>query len=88
MKLRRQGQDYTNFSFRVFCVLLASGAAAGCPGKPYLSDGDANSASVGYINNDIAATTAVAAEHCARYERVPRFLDAEENIAHFACEGR
>jgi hypothetical protein len=88
MKLRLQNRDYSGLALRLLCVIAVGGAAVGCPGKPYLSDGDANSASVGFINNDIAATTAVAAEHCARYERVPRFLDAEENIAHFACESR
>jgi len=88
MKLRLQTRGWSDFALRLLCVIVAGGATGGCPGKPYLSYGDANSASVGYINNDIAATTAVAAEHCARYERVPRFLDAEESIAHFACESR
>ena len=73
---------------RVLCLIAAASATVGCPGKPYLSDGDANSAAVGYIGDDVASTTAVAKEHCARYERVPRFLDAQENIAHFACESR
>jgi hypothetical protein len=66
------------------CVVLA-GAAGGCTEKPYLSSGDANSAAVGY-GTDLAAATAVASQHCLRYGRVPRFLDAEENIAYFACE--
>lgn len=88
MKLRLQNRDYSGFALRLLCVVVVGGATGGCPGKPYLSYGDANSASVGYINNDIAAATAVATEHCARYERVPRFLDAQENIAHFVCESR
>jgi hypothetical protein len=66
-------------------VLAAGAAAAGCAGKPFLSSGDANSAAVGYTG-DLAAATAVAKEHCARYERVPRFLDAQENLAYFHCE--
>ena len=67
-------------------VVLAGGAAAGCAGKPYLTSGDANSAAVGYSGNDPAVTTAVAKDACARYERVPRFLNAQENVAYFACE--
>ncbi|MGH7032009.1 MAG: hypothetical protein ACREE9_11770 [Stellaceae bacterium] len=64
--------------------LIAAGAAAGCAGKPFLSSGDANSAAVGYIGN-LGAATAVAREHCARYERVPRYLSSQQNIAYFAC---
>jgi hypothetical protein len=72
-------------AMRLLCLILAGGAAAGCATKPYLSNGDANSAEVGY-GGDLAAATAVAKDHCARYERVPRFLDAEDNIAYFDCE--
>jgi hypothetical protein len=68
----------------MLCLVVA-GAAAGCAEQPYLSGGDANSAAVGYSGN-LAAAAGVAKEHCARYERVPRFLDAEENTAYFACE--
>jgi hypothetical protein len=88
MRWGRQGQGFINFALRLLCLFVVGSAAAGCPGQPYLSDGDANSAAVGYIGNDVASATAVAREHCARYERVPRFLDAEENIAHYACESR
>jgi len=73
-------------AIRILCLILAGGAAAGCPGKPYLSSGDANSAAVGYGGNDPAVAAAVAKDACARYERVPRFLNAQENIAYFACE--
>jgi hypothetical protein len=59
--------------------------AAGCAGKPFLSAGNANSAEVGY-STDLAAATEVAKEHCARYEKVPRYLDSSDNIAFFACE--
>jgi hypothetical protein len=51
-----------------------------------LSSVDANSAAVGYGGNDPAVAAAVAKDACARYERVPRFLNAQENIAYFACE--
>ncbi len=74
------------------CRHLLAGAlclacAGGCVEKPYLSSGDANSAAVGY-SGDLVAATAVAKQHCLRYDRVPRFLDAEENIAYFSCERR
>jgi hypothetical protein len=59
--------------------------AAGCAAKPFLSAGNANSAQVGY-SIDLAAATEVAREHCARYEKVPRYLDSADNIAFFACE--
>ena len=73
-------------ALRVLCVILAGWVAAGCAGKPYLTSGDANSAAVGYSGNDPAVATAVAKDACARYERVPRFLNAQENVAYFACE--
>jgi hypothetical protein len=64
---------------------MAIALAGGCVEKPFLSAGNANSAEVGYTR-DLAAATEVAREHCARYEKVPRYLDSSENIAYFACE--
>jgi len=46
--------------------------------------GDADSAQVGYGGN-VEDATLVAKKHCAQYERVPRFLEAQENIAFFDC---
>ncbi|HUC11605.1 MAG TPA: hypothetical protein VL985_14435 [Stellaceae bacterium] len=72
----------------VLLVLIAiGGSSGGCAGKPFLSAGNANSAEVGY-GSDLAAATEVAREHCARYEKVPRYLDSSDNIAFFACEKR
>jgi hypothetical protein len=68
-------------------LILVGMAAAGCTEKPYLSAGNASEAQVGY-SRDLAAATEVAREHCARYEKVPRFLDSSNNIAFFACEHR
>jgi hypothetical protein len=73
-------------AMRMVWLILVGGAAAGCGGMPYLSSGDANSAAVGYSGDDPAVATAVAKDACARYERVPRFLSAQENVAYFACE--
>jgi hypothetical protein len=66
-------------------LVAITGIAAGCAGKPFLSAGNANSAEVGY-STDLGAATEVAREHCARYEKVPRYLDSSDNIAFFACE--
>lgn len=66
-------------------LLLGAAAASGCAEKPFLSEGDANSAQVGF-SRDLVAATEVAKQHCASYEKVPRFLDASANIAYFACE--
>jgi hypothetical protein len=70
---------------RRFILVLIVCAAGGCAERPYLSAGNANAAEVGF-SGDLAAATEVAREHCARYEKIPRFLDASENIAYFACE--
>ena len=70
---------------RLFCVILAGSVIAGCEGpKPFLLEGDASSAEVGY-SLSLAGTTDVAKQHCARYERVPHFLQAQEDVAYFDC---
>lgn len=69
----------------VFFALLLGALGPACAGpKPFLLQGDASSAQVGY-SGDIDAATPVARQHCAQYERVPRFLEAEENVAFFDC---
>jgi hypothetical protein len=70
---------------RLLFLFLAGGLGAGCGlEKPFLLQGDANSAQVGF-GRDLEGATRVAAKHCAQYERVPRFLEAEENVAFFDC---
>ena len=86
MRPRSHRRQCLGPAIRMLFVILAGGAMAGCAGKPYLASGDANSAAVGYGGNDPAVATAVAKDACARYERVPRFLNAQENVAYFACE--
>jgi hypothetical protein len=67
---------------------IALGCLLGsCAGRPFLSAGTPDSAEVGY-SGDLAAATEVAKEHCARYEKVPRYLDSAEDVAFFACEKR
>jgi hypothetical protein len=74
---------------RRLVFLLAGGSliAACFQGTPFLLQGDANSAQVGYTN-DIGGATAMARQHCAQYERVPRLVEAEENVAYFDCVRR
>ena len=64
---------------------LCGALGFGCSGpKPILLEGNANSAQVGYYG-EIEGATIVARQHCARYERVPRFLEAQEDVAYFDC---
>jgi hypothetical protein len=72
-------------ALRIFVPIVIVSLAAGCTGpKPFLLDGNADSAQVGY-GGDAESATAVAKQHCAQYERVPRFLEAQENVAFFDC---
>ena len=72
----------------VFFGILLGLSAPGCTGpKPFLLQGDAGSAEVGYSGN-IDGATAVASQHCAQYERVPRFVEADQNVAFFDCVPR
>jgi hypothetical protein len=69
----------------IFFALLFGALGSACTGpKPFLLQGDASSAQVGY-SGDIDGATLVARRHCAQYERVPRFLEAQENVAFFDC---
>lgn len=65
-------------------LALAGGLLAACAHPAMLLKGTATEAKVGYAG-DFASATAVATRHCARYERVPRFLMADMDTAYFAC---
>jgi hypothetical protein len=70
---------------RFVAFFLCSGLVAGCGGpKPFLIDGDAKSADIGYAM-DPATTLPVAKAHCAAYERLPRLLQAQDNVAYYEC---
>ena len=70
---------------RISLLVFTGSIIAACSGsKPFLLQGDADSAQVGYGGN-VEDATLVAKKHCAQYERVPRFLEAQENIAFFDC---
>lgn len=66
-------------------ALLFGLLIAGCSGpKPYLLDGDAKHADIGYAS-DPAATLPIARAHCASFERLPRLLQAQQNVAYYEC---
>jgi hypothetical protein len=66
-------------------MLLFAALGSACTGpKPFLLQGNSSSAQVGY-SGAIEDATLVARQHCAQYERVPRFLEAQENVAFFDC---
>jgi hypothetical protein len=70
---------------RLFAVILCGTLLAGCSGpKPFLLSGDAKGAEIGY-GSDPATTLPLAKVHCAAYERVPRLVEAESNIAYYQC---
>jgi hypothetical protein len=70
---------------RYLAVIVGGSLFAGCSGpKPILLKGDANSAEIAYAS-DPATTLRLAKAHCAAYERVPRLLQAQENVAYYQC---
>ena len=72
-------------TWRVSFVLLAGSLGIACTApKPILLRWDANSAEVGFTGN-VDSATRVAKQHCAQYERVPRYLDNAESVAFFDC---
>jgi hypothetical protein len=70
---------------RAVFVLAAGGLVVACAGEePFLLQGDAYSAQVGF-SRDLEGAAPGARQQFAQYERVPRFLEAEENVAFFDC---
>lgn len=65
-----------------FCCLAA--ACATIKPKPYLLTGDAESAEVGFAGDPVT-TLPLARAHCAAYEKAPRLLQTQENIAYYQC---
>jgi hypothetical protein len=68
-------------------VMLGGFLAACAAPPPLLLQGDANSAEISY-SGDLTSAAAVAAQHCARYERVARFQMADMDTAYYACVKR
>ncbi|HEX3952239.1 MAG TPA: hypothetical protein VHW90_01615 [Stellaceae bacterium] len=74
-------------TIRAFLILwgVAGVVLAGCSAAhPYIHAGDANSVEVGFGGN-VDTTLPLAREHCARFEKVPRFVDATTDFADYRC---
>jgi hypothetical protein len=70
---------------RLLGVILFGGLLAGCAAPaPLLLSGDAQTIEFGYAT-DPSVTLRPARLHCAAYERVPRLLQAQNNVAYYAC---
>jgi hypothetical protein len=72
-------------SIAVVALVLATSAVgtalSGCSGQhPFIRDGDANSVEITYPGGDAASALPLARQHCARYERVPRFVNAGPDV--------
>lgn len=75
-----------------FLLMLALGTAgaalSGCTAPhPAVLTGNANSVEVSY-GGDVASALPLARRHCAKFERVPRLVDAGLDIAIFDCDRR
>ena len=70
---------------RVIWRIVMAAVCAACTTQPRLMHGDAKGAQVEYDGNDLAAATVIAKAHCARFERVPRYLETALDIAWFDC---
>lgn len=68
----------------LFGIAIAAGTA-GCEGpQPLIREGDADSVQIAY-GGDVERAYPLARRHCARFERVPRFVSAGIDIAQFDC---
>lgn len=65
-------------------LVAVGGLLAACASPALLLKGTADEAKISY-GGDLASASAIAARHCARYERVPRFQMADMDTAYFAC---
>lgn len=81
---RRAGSTIREAAGRLVFAVLVGGLAGACAGKAFLLDGDANYAKVAY-GGDMESAAAVAKQHCAQFERVPRFHEMQEDAAYFDC---
>jgi hypothetical protein len=70
---------------RILALILCGSLSAGCSSaKPFVLSGDAERVEIGYAT-DPTATLPLAKAHCAAYERVPRLLQAQQDIAYYQC---
>jgi hypothetical protein len=64
-------------------VLLLAVAACSGP-HPFVRQGDTKSVEISY-SGDVSTALPLARQHCARFERVPRLVNAGPDIADFDC---
>jgi hypothetical protein len=78
-------------SIAAFLLAFATGAATtlfGCiEPHPFVRAGNADSVEVLY-GGDVASALPAARRHCAQFERVPRLVNAGEDMALFDCVHR
>ena len=69
-------------------LLLVSVEAAtlmGCAGpQPFVRDGDPNSVQIVYYG-DVASAMPLARKHCGQFERRPRLVSRDTEVALFDC---
>ena len=82
--LYRTGWVEAAIAWRWLFIVLVGGLELACAGGAFLLDGDANYARVAY-GGDMESATAVAKQHCAPFERVPRFHEIQGDAAYFDC---
>ncbi|MBV8889000.1 MAG: hypothetical protein JO305_04960 [Alphaproteobacteria bacterium] len=82
---RRPGCRFSRRNAGLFALLAVVGLDSGClPVQPWLRQGDANSAEIGYAG-DLQGATRIAGQHCAAYERVARLVRTDLDFAYFDC---
>jgi hypothetical protein len=75
-------------SIAAILLVLAGATFSGCTEPhPFVRAGNANSVEVVY-GGDVANALPAARQHCAQFERIPRLVNAGEDIAVFDCVGR
>jgi hypothetical protein len=78
-------------SIAAFLLAFATGAGTtllGCAGpRPFVRAGNADTVEV-VFGGDVANALPSARRHCAQFERVPRLVNAGEDMALFDCVPR
>ena len=79
---------YRSTAAALMLAAAAVGAVlSGCTAHPVIRSGDANSVEVSYAGS-VAGALPLARQHCAQFERIPRFVEADEDLTVFECVRR
>ncbi len=85
MAARRCVTTAANRAPPLLAIALLGGIVGGCSTPhPVVMQGDADSVVIAY-GGDLASVNALARRHCARYERVPRLDQMQQDTAYFDC---